>query len=167
MGQYRPVRRVNILILCTGNSARSILAEALLRRLAHERFAAYSAGSNASGTVHPDTIDLLRAERYDTASFSSKDWDEFARPGAPKMDIVITVCDAVAGEACPLWPGNPVRVHWGLPDPAKLDDPEARRTAFRATYAALERRVRALLALPDELLGDPKALAKVHADADL
>lgn len=161
------MRRFNVLILCTGNSARTILAEALFRRLGYARFTAYSAGSHATGSVHPDTIDLLLAERFDTKSFCSKSWDEFARPGAPKMDIVITVCDAVAGEACPLWPGNPVRVHWGLPDPAKVADPAARRAAFRATYAALERRVRALLALPDELLGDPKALAKVHADADL
>ena len=161
------MRRFNILILCTGNSARTILAEALLRRLAYSRFNAYSAGSHATGTVHPDTIELLRAERYDTSSFCSKSWDEFAAPGAPQMDIVITVCDAVAGESCPLWPGRPVRVHWGLPDPAKVADPEERRAAFRATYGALERRITALLALSDAQLADAKALAKVHAEADL
>jgi protein-tyrosine-phosphatase len=161
------MRRFNILILCTGNSARTILAEALLRRLAYSRFHAYSAGSHATGTVHPDTIELLRAERYDTSAFCSKKWDEFAQPGAPKMDIVITVCDAVAGEACPIWPGQPVRVHWGLPDPAKVTDPEERRAAFRATYGALERRITALLALSDAQLADPKELAKVHAEADL
>lgn len=161
------MRRFNILILCTGNSARTILAEALFRRWGYARVTAHSAGSHATGSVHPDTIDLLLAERFDTKAFCSKSWDEFAQPGAPKMDIVITVCDAVAGEACPLWPGNPVRVHWGLPDPAKVEEPVARRAAFRAIFAALERRVRALLALPDELLADPKALAKVHAEADL
>lgn len=161
------MRRFNILVLCTGNSARTILAEALLRRHGYARFTAHSAGSHATGRVHPNTIELLRAERYDLTSFCSKSWDEFARPDAPKMDIVITVCDAVAGESCPLWPGNPVRVHWGLPDPAKVEDREERRAAFRATYAALERRVNALLALPDAQLSDPKALAKVHAEADL
>ena len=160
------MRRFNVLILCTGNSARTIMAEALMRRLAYARFSAYSAGSHATGSVHPDTIELLRSERYDTSSFCSKSWDEFAAPGAPQMDVIITVCDAVAGEACPIWPGGPTRVHWGLPDPAKVEHPEARRTAFRETYAALERRVRGLMALPDELVTDAKALAKVHAEAD-
>lgn len=160
------MRRFNVLILCTGNSARTIMAEALMRRLAYSRFSAYSAGSHATGSVHPDTIELLKSERYDVSSFCSKSWDEFAHPGAPKMDVVITVCDAVAGESCPIWPGSPVRVHWGLPDPAKVEHREARRTAFRETYAALERRVRALMALPDELVTDPATLNKLHAEAD-
>ena len=137
-----------------------------MRRHAYARFTAYSAGSHAAGEVHPNTVELLSAERYNPKSFCSKSWDEFAQTDAPKMDIVITVCDAVAGESCPLWPGQPVRVHWGLPDPAKVEEPAARRAAFRDTYAALERRVRALLSLSDAQLGDTKVLAKVHAEAD-
>jgi len=159
-------RRYNVLILCTGNSARTILAEALLRRHAYARFAAFSAGSHPKGEVHPGTLEVLSAERFDVSSFCSKSWDEFARSDAPTMDIVITVCDAVAGESCPIWPGKPVRVHWGLPDPALVTEPEAQRAAFRATYDALERRIRALMALPDDLLKDPAALVKIHAEAD-
>jgi protein-tyrosine-phosphatase len=158
-----PIPRV--LILCTGNSARSILAEALLARLGAGRVVAHSAGSHPRGSVHPDAIELLRAEGYDPSAFRSKSWDEFARPGAPQMDVIITVCDSAAGEACPLWPGAPVRVHWGLPDPAAVDAPEAQRAAFRAAYDALERRVRALLALSDEELRDPARLARIHAEA--
>ena len=155
----------DVLMLCTGNSARSILAEALFTRLGAGRVRAYSAGSHPQGSVHPGSIALLRAEGYDVNAFRSKSWDEFTQPGAPQMDIVISVCDAVAGEACPLWPGRPVRAHWGMPDPAAVSDPEAQRAAFRATYAALELRVRALLALSDEQLASANAISKVHADA--
>jgi len=156
-------RRFNVLILCTGNSARTILAEALFRRHAYARFSAYSAGSHPYGEVHPQTIELLRAERHDTSAFCSKSWDEFAKPDSPRMDIVITVCDAVAGEACPIWPGSPVRVHWGLPDPAKAEEGAARRAAFRDTYDALERRVLALLQLSDDEVLSRAALEQVHA----
>jgi len=158
--------RHRVLVLCTGNSARSILAEALLRRHGAARFDAHSAGSRPRGSVHPGALALLAREGYDPAAFRSKSWDEFAPPDAPAMDLVITVCDAAAGEACPLWPGAPTRVHWGLPDPAQVEEPEAQRAAFRTAYAALERRVRALLALPDALIRDARALARIHAEAD-
>jgi protein-tyrosine-phosphatase len=132
-------RPLHALILCTGNSARSILAEALLGRLGAGRVVAHSAGSRPRGSIHPGAAALLASEGYDPAAFRSKSWDEFARPGAPLMDLVITVCDAAAGESCPLWPGTPLKAHWGLPDPAAVADPEAQRAAFRACYAALER----------------------------
>ena len=156
-------RRYNVLLLCVGNTARTILAEAAFRRHGYARFNAYSAGSNPSGTIHPDTLDLLRAERYEVGSFCSKGWEQFSTPEAPKMDLVITVCDAVAGEQCPIWPGAPVRVHWGLPDPTKVEQPDARRRAFRATYLALERRIKALVELPDEEVLSRAALERIHA----
>lgn len=158
-------RRFNVLILCTGNSARTILAEALFRRHGYARFSAYSAGSHATGQVHPRTLELLTAERHDVSGLCSKSWDVFAQPDSPRMDLVITVCDAVAGEACPIWPGAPVRVHWGLPDPAKAEGADAQRRAFRAVYQALERRVLALMALSDEQLLTRAALEKVHEEA--
>jgi protein-tyrosine-phosphatase len=157
-------RPLHALILCTGNSARSILAEALLGRLGAGRVVAHSAGSRPRGSIHPGAAALLASEGYDPAAFRSKSWDEFARPGAPLMDLVITVCDAAAGESCPLWPGTPLKAHWGLPDPAAVADPEAQRAAFRACYAALESRVRALLALAPEQLRSRAALERIHAD---
>lgn len=155
-------RRYNVLLLCVGNTARTILAEALFRRHGYARFNAYSAGSEATGEVHPDTLDLLRAERYEAGTFCSKGVEQFLAADAPRFDIVITVCDAVAGEHCPVFPNAPVRAHWGLPDPTKVTEPEARRAAFRATYLALERRIQAMLALPETELLSSAALQRIH-----
>ena len=133
----------NVLFLCTGNSARSILAEAILNRLGEGRFRAYSAGSHPKGEVHPLTVDLLRDLGYTTREVRSKSWDEFSKPGAPEMDLVITVCDNAAGEACPFWAGRPVKAHWGVPDPVATEgDEETRREAFQAAYRRLEVRLR-------------------------
>jgi arsenate reductase len=144
----------HILILCTGNSARSILAEALFNHLGAGRIVAYSAGSRPKGTVHPLALQLLQQQCLPTAAMRSKSWDEFAAPGAPTLDIVITVCDNAAGEACPLWPGQPLRAHWGIADPAAATGSEAeRRAAFRQAYDQLEKRVRLMLALPAVLRG--------------
>jgi len=139
-----------ILILCTGNSARSILGEAVLNHVGAGRLRAFSAGSQPTGIPNPQALALLRAKGLDTGFARSKSWDEFAAPGAPGLDIVITVCDSAAAEACPYWPGAPVRAHWGLPDPASAPDADA-PAAFAATWDALERRVAAFLALPPEL----------------
>ncbi len=140
-----------ILILCTANSARSILGEAVLAKLGEGRVQAYSAGSTPRGTPNPDGIALLEAYGHDTTGLRSKSWDEFDGPDAPKMDIVITVCDNAAGESCPIWPGAPVQAHWGIPDPAGHGaTPEDRRAAFAETYRLLEMRIRALMALPFE-----------------
>ena len=138
---------VHVLILCTGNSARSILGEALLASRGKGRLVAHSAGSRPKGQPHPQALALLRTKGIDTRPFHSKSWDEFATPGAPPIGIVITVCDSAAAETCPIWPGHPVTAHWGLPDPADAPDPEA---AFAATWDALATRVEALLALPFE-----------------
>ena len=141
----------NILILCTANSARSILGEAILSRLGEGRVRAFSAGSTPRGTPNPDGIALLNDLDYDTSAFRSKSWDEFDGPDAPKMDIVITVCDNAAGESCPIWPGAPVQAHWGIPDPAGHGETaEERRAAFAETYRLLEMRIRALMTLPFE-----------------
>ncbi len=140
-----------VLFLCTGNSARSIMAECLLTRLGAGRFAAYSAGSRPAEAVHPFAAGLLRELGHDVSRLRPKSWHEFARPGAPVMDFVITVCDAAAGETCPLWPGRPARAHWGIPDPAAAKGTEAEvRAAFRLAYARLQRRIRAFLALAEE-----------------
>lgn len=148
----------NILILCTANSARSILGEAILAKLGEGRVNAFSAGSTPRGTPNPDGLALLREYGHDTDRFRSKSWSEFEGPDAPKMDIVITVCDNAAGETCPFWPGAPVQAHWGIPDPAgKGDTPEERRAAFTHTYRLLEARIRALMALPFEEM-NPKDL---------
>jgi arsenate reductase len=150
---------VNVLILCTANSARSILAEAILNRVGKGRFKAYSAGSHPRGVPNPAAIALLDRLGYATASLRSKSWDEFAGAGAPAMDIVITVCDAAAGEACPYWPGVPVRAHWGIPDPAALHDGGAAEiAAFQLAHDRLQQRFAALVALPVEMMA-PDALA--------
>ena len=139
---------LNILVLCTGNSARSILLESILNHTSDGRIKAYSAGSHPSGKVHPYALKLLNAHGYDTSRARSKSWDEFATPTAPVMDLVITVCGAAASETCPIWPGAPLRCHWGIKDPADCtDDCDA---AFAAAYAVLAHRAGKFLALPYE-----------------
>ena len=141
-----PASPKSVLFLCTGNSARSLLAECLLERLGRGAFRAYSAGSKPKSAPHPQTLALLRELGYDTARLRSKSWDEFARPGAPKLDLVVTVCDAAAGEACPCFSGTPERQHWSIDDPAGVHGSEAeRRAAFRRAYDDIERRVAALV----------------------
>ncbi len=140
---------LNVLFLCTGNSARSILAEAIMNREGLGRFRGYSAGSHPKGEPHPYTIDLLKRLNYDTSPFRSKSWDEFAAPGAPKMNFVFTVCDQAAAETCPFWPGQPMTAHWGLPDPAAVEGNEAeRRLAFSETYRMLRNRIAIFVNLP-------------------
>lgn len=142
-----------VLVLCTGNSARSILGEALLNRLGAGRVRAFSAGSKPTGQVHPGAARLLRRENYDASAFCSKSWHEFTQPGAPPIDVVITVCGNAAGEACPVFPGRAVRAHWGLPDPAAVTGGQAaEEAAFTRTYDLLRRRVEAFLALPLETM---------------
>ncbi len=143
------VQAYNALFLCTGNSARSILAECVLNRLGRGRFRAYSAGSHPRGAVHPYALDLLRRQNYAVDSLRSKSWDEFAVADAPKLDFVFTVCDNAAGEVCPLWPGQPMTAHWGLPDPAAVDGSEAeQRVAFANTLRMLHNRIGLLVNLP-------------------
>jgi arsenate reductase len=143
----------NVLFLCTGNSARSILAEVLLEHWGKGRFNGYSAGSFPKGAVHPLALELLEKARLSTSGLRSKSWNEFARADAPVMDFVFTVCDQAAGEVCPVWPGNPVTAHWGVPDPAATEGAEAeRRRAFRDAYVALENRIKLFVALPIEKL---------------
>jgi arsenate reductase len=143
----------NVLFLCTGNSARSILAEALIDHWGKGRFKGYSAGSFPKGAVHPLAVEILDNLHLRTSGLRSKSWNEFARPGAPVMDFVFTVCDQAAGEVCPVWPGNPVTAHWGVPDPAAVEDAEAgRRKAFREAYVTVENRIKLFVALPIEKL---------------
>ena len=142
-------KRYNVLFLCTGNSARSILAEAILEKLGQGRFRAYSAGSQPKGAVNPNTIRLLQGLGYDTSRFRSKSWSEFARPGAPELDFVFTVCDNAAGEACPVWPGQPMTAHWGIPDPADATGSPAQIAhAFNDAYRMLSQRIGIFTALP-------------------
>lgn len=152
----------NVLFLCTGNSARSILAEALLNVMGAPRFQAYSAGSRPTGQVQPLARELATGIGYEPTRLRSKSWDEFARPGSPKMDFILTVCDSAAGEACPLWPGHPATAHWGVPDPAAVQGDEAtRRSAFHATLMALRQRIELLVALPDDKLDALSAKASL------
>jgi arsenate reductase (thioredoxin) len=142
-------RPFNVLFLCTGNSARSIIAEAILNKAGQGRFLAYSGGSQPKGRVNPGTISLLQGLGYDTAVFRSKSWDEFTKPGAPRFDFVFTVCDNAAAETCPVWPGQPMTAHWGVPDPAEAKGSAAEiGIAFKDTYRMLNQRIGIFLALP-------------------
>ncbi len=144
-----PERAFNVLFLCTGNSARSILAEAILQREGMGRFNGFSAGSQPKGTVHPYALDLLRQLNYPVKQLRSKGWDEFALEGAPHLDFVFTVCDNAAAEVCPVWPGQPMTAHWGVPDPASAEGTEAeRRFAFADTYRMLKNRISVFVNLP-------------------
>ena len=148
-----PSRPLNVLVLCTGNSARSILGEALVSHLGRGRLRGYSAGSHPTGRVNPLALRVLAEHGIPTRTFYSKSWDEFSKPKAAKMDLVITVCDAAAEETCPWWPGAPLRVHWGLPDPAAAQGTEAQRLqAFRAVFDALKTRIERLVELVDRKL---------------
>ena len=144
----------NVLFLCTANSARSILAEAILAARGGNRFAAFSAGSQPRGVPNPRALELLAAKGHDVAGLASKSWDVFAGPGAPAMDLVITVCDNAKGEVCPIWPGHPVQAHWGIPDPAGHGTDGA-LADFEAAYQRLTARIEALLALDEEAM-DPR-----------
>ncbi len=145
--------KFNVLFLCTGNSARSILAEAIMNRHCEGRFKAYSAGSHPKGEPHPQTLKLLKSLKYDTGQFSSKSWDEFAKPGAPELDFVFTVCDDAANEVCPVWPGQPMSAHWGLPDPAVFEGSDSEIAAvFAETYRQMNNRITAFINLPVESL---------------
>jgi arsenate reductase len=150
----------NVLFLCTGNSARSILAEAILNRKGKDVFTAYSAGSHPSGTVRPEALRELDLALIPTAGLRSKSWDEFSSPSAPQMDFVFTVCDNAAKEQCPYWPGQPMTAHWGIPDPAAVTGtPEQIERAFRDAFSILDRRISLFLALP---LGSLEQLAIQH-----
>jgi arsenate reductase len=147
-------RPFNVLFLCTGNSARSIIAEAILNKVGVGRFRAYSAGSHPKGRVSPRTIQLLDGLDYDTSAFRSKSWSEFAKPGTPPLDFVFTVCDNAAGEACPVWPGQPMTAHWGIPDPAEATgSPAEIALAFKDAYRMLNQRIGIFIALPLRSLG--------------
>jgi len=144
-----PHRTFNVLFLCTGNSARSILSEALLNKRGQGQFRAFSAGSHPTGRVNPYALELLRKMGYSTDGLRSKNWDEFAIPGAPPLDFVFTVCDNAAGEVCPVWPGQPITAHWGIPDPAAVEgSDEQKRKAFNDAFLILERRISLFLSLP-------------------
>lgn len=146
-------RRYNVLFLCTGNSARSILAEAYLNGAGCGRFAAFSAGSHPAGAINPFAFDLLAKNRIETSGLRSKSWDEFARPGAPALDFVFTVCDNAAGEVCPIWPGQPMTAHWGVADPAAAQGTEAqRRKAFVRAFTELCTRINLFMSLPVDKL---------------
>ena len=148
-----PTQPLNVLFLCTGNSARSILAEAFLNSAGRGRFRAYSAGSHPAGKVNPFALELLAKNRISTEGLRSKNWDEFAKSGAPELHFVFTVCDNAAGEACPLWPGRPMTAHWGVPDPAAVQgNDDEKRKAFLQAFTQLSTRIRLFLNLPLEKL---------------
>ena len=162
-------RIYNVLFLCTGNSARSILAEALFNHLGGGRFTAYSAGSQPSGTVNPVALETLDRHGVPLPEARSKSWDEFAAPGAPEMDFIFTVCASAAGEACPIWPGKPTTAHWGIADPAHVEPLAARREAFATAYRQLARRIGAFVALPLETLSAQEIAAaarRIHEEGE-
>ena len=147
------MRSYNILFLCTGNSARSIMAEAIATTASAGRLIGYSAGSHPGGVVNPFALEMIWPLHYPVEKLRSKSWDEFAVPGAPQMDFLITVCDNAAGEVCPVWPGKPVTAHWGFPDPAAVTgSDEQKRQAFRNVFAGINSRIKIMLALPAEKL---------------
>lgn len=145
-------KQYNVLVLCTGNSARSILGEVLFNTLGKGRIKAYSAGSKPAGRVNPGALEWLQANGHSTEGLRSKSWDEFAAPGAPHFDFIFTVCDNAAGEVCPIWLGHPMTAHWGIPDPAHIEGDEARRAAFNKAAEQLARRIQLFLSLPVEKL---------------
>ena len=154
----------NVLFLCTGNSARSILAESLLNHWGQKNFQGFSAGSYPKGAVHPVALKLLHDLGLPTDGLRSKSWDEFAKPGAPVMDFVFTVCDQAAGEVCPIWPGQPVTAHWGMPDPAAVEGSDvAQWQVFRETFRALENRLKVFIALPLATLDRMSLVRQVEA----
>jgi arsenate reductase len=149
MRNEQPGRTYNVLFLCTGNSARSIMAEAILNRIGKGKFAAHSAGSHPTGTVNPHALALLKRLNFPADGARSKSWDEFARPGAPELDFVFTVCDNAANEVCPVWPGQPMTAHWGVPDPAQVEGDDATvERAFRDAFLTLQRRIELFTNLP-------------------
>src|SRR6187399_1388010 len=153
----------NVLFLCTGNSARSILAEAILNRVGAGRFKAFSAGSHPKGEVHPFAIQLLKSLNHDTSFARSKDWNEFAAPGAPEMNFVFTVCDDAAGETCPVWPGQPMTAHWGVPDPAKVEGTDAEKhLAFAETYRMMNNRISVFTSLPLDMVDRLALQGRLH-----
>ena len=157
-------KQYNVLVLCTGNSARSILGEVLFNTLGKGRFKAYSAGSKPAGRVNPFALELLQQQGFSTEGLRSKSWDEFAAPGAPEIDFIFTVCDNAAGETCPIWPGKPSTAHWGIPDPAAVTgDDAAKRAAFRKASEQLARRIQLFMSLPIESL-DKLALKEKLAE---
>ncbi|MDO8434519.1 MAG: arsenate reductase ArsC [Candidatus Binatus sp.] len=156
-------REFNVLFLCTGNSARSIMAECAIRRWGKSKFNGFSAGSHPKGEIHPMTLDLLNELNYDTSALRSKSWDEFARADGPQLDFVFTVCDQVAGEVCPVWPGQPITAHWGAADPAAFAGPaEATRKFFFRIYRELENRIKIFVSLPIESLDQFTLEKRVH-----
>jgi protein-tyrosine-phosphatase len=163
MTQLDPSKPFNILFLCTGNSARSILAECIMNRVGRGKFVAYSAGSMPKGEVHSQALSLLQSANFDVSHLRSKPWDEFAAPGAPDLDFVITVCDDAAGEVCPVWPGQPISAHWGMPDPAAVEGTGTEiALAFGDTYRMLHNRINLLVNLPIASLA--KSSLKGHLD---
>lgn len=157
-------RVYNVLFLCTGNSARSVMAEAILNKIGRGRFKAYSAGSHPAGRVNPYTIELLKKNRHPVDALRSKAWDEFAQPDAPALDLVITVCDQAAGETCPVWPGHPITAHWGFEDPAAFKGTdEEKRTKFKEVYQQIMTRARLLVSLPLTSLERRASVRKVRA----
>ena len=157
-------RPYNVLFLCTGNSARSVMAEAILNKLSRGHFHAYSAGSTPAGQVNPITLELLRRDGFPTEGLRSKSWDEFAAPGAPHMDFVFTVCDKAAGEACPVWPGQPMTAHWGFEDPVAFEgSDEEKRRFFSHIFMQISTRIHLFLSLPFDKLDRLRLQEELHA----
>jgi len=152
---------LHVLFLCTGNSARSIIAEALLNAMGQGRFRAFSAGSQPGGTVNPHVAAYLTRNGLDVSAARSKSWDEFALAGAPPMDFIVTVCDSAAGEACPIWPGKPISAHWGVSDPAHIEDPVARERAIAEAFRVLRHRISRLVSLPLDRLATQAEMRQI------